>query len=298
MSPEGVVLGADSTSSAFVSAEPGAAPTYHYLNHNQKLFEVGQHATVGMLTWGLGGLSNKSYRTEIALLADALEKTLPKSIAEIADRWAAQFWAVYSADAQIQFYKAILAKATHDPNVTPNAGMRTNEEENAIPNMRQFLAVGFCIAGYLRPDRMPGALQVNFDPNSAVAPTPIPIPIGAYGWWGVPNVIKRLINGSDDKLRESVVNSGKWKGTRDELDLLLDQHMFGHPLLPIRDAIDFVHSCIYSTIKAMKFSNFAQICGGPIELGVITTDRDFRWVRHKTWDAAIFEGDHHNDNID
>lgn len=57
----------------------------------------------------------------------------------------------------------------------------------------------------------------------------------------------------------------------------------------LRDAIDFAHACIYSTIKGMKFSNFFQVCGGPIELAVISTDRKFRWVRHKAWDAAIDE---------
>ena len=61
-------------------------------------------------------------------------------------------------------------------------------------------------------------------------------------------------------------------------------------MLPIREAIDFVHACIYSTIKAMKFSNFSQICGGPIEIAVITSDRRFRWVLHKDWDAAVLEG--------
>jgi len=58
----------------------------------------------------------------------------------------------------------------------------------------------------------------------------------------------------------------------------------------MRDAIDFVHSCISSTIKTLKFSHLSQTCGGPIEIAVITTDRDFRWVRHKEWDAAIKEG--------
>jgi hypothetical protein len=63
-------------------------------------------------------------------------------------------------------------------------------------------------------------------------------------------------------------------------------------MLPIREAIDFVHACVSSTIKAMKFStSLAQICGGPIEIAVITTDRRFRWVRHKDWDVAIAEGD-------
>jgi hypothetical protein len=61
--------------------------------------------------------------------------------------------------------------------------------------------------------------------------------------------------------------------------------------LPIRDAIDYVHSALYCTIKAMKFSNLPQVCGGPIELAVITADRRFRWVRHKAWDAAITDGE-------
>jgi len=59
----------------------------------------------------------------------------------------------------------------------------------------------------------------------------------------------------------------------------------------MRDAIDYVHSAIYCTIKAMKFSTGAQVCGGPIEIAVITSDRKFRWVRHKPWDAAIEDGD-------
>jgi len=42
--------------------------------------------------------------------------------------------------------------------------------------------------------------------------------------------------------------------------------------------------------KAMKFSHMAPVCGGPVEIAVITTDRKFRWVRHKKFDAAIGEG--------
>jgi hypothetical protein len=72
---------------------------------------------------------------------------------------------------------------------------------------------------------------------------------------------------------------------------LLGKHRYEPLILPIREAIDFVHACVSSTIKAMKFSSLAQICGGPIEIAVITTDRRFRWVRHKDWDVAIAEGD-------
>ena len=79
-------------------------------------------------------------------------------------------------------------------------------------------------------------------------------------------------------------------GTIDELNALLNANQLGCSNPPIRDAVDFVHTCIFSTIKALKFSSLHQICGGPIELAVLRTDRPFQWVRHKEWDSAIYDG--------
>ena len=53
------------------------------------------------------------------------------------------------------------------------------------------------------------------------------------------------------------------------------------------EAIDWVHTVIYTTIKAMKFSHYVPICGGPIEIALISSDRKFRWVRHKRFDEAL-----------
>jgi hypothetical protein len=104
-------------------------------------------------------------------------------------------------------------------------------------------------------------------------------------------MIRRLIFGNDERIRNDILASGKWAGSDAELDYVLNQYQLTHPFnLPIRDAIDFVHSCIHSTIKAMKFSNLSQICGGPIEIAVITADRPFRWVQHKGFDSAMREG--------
>src|SRR5262249_42523348 len=113
---------------------------------------------------------------------------------------------------------------------------------------------------------------------------------GVGGFWGAPNMIMRLIFGADSGLASAILASKKWTGTPQELDTIIRQFNLSHPVLPIRDAIDFVHACIYSTIKALKFSMLDQICGGAIELAVITTDRQFRWVRHKDWDVAIRDG--------
>jgi hypothetical protein len=68
-------------------------------------------------------------------------------------------------------------------------------------------------------------------------------------------------------------------------------YCLGQPFdLPIREAIDWLHASIYTTIKTMKFSHMTSVCGGSVEIAVITTDRRFRWVRHKGFDSAIGEG--------
>lgn len=290
MSPEGVVLGADSTSSALISSGPGLSG-FHYLNHNQKLFELGDDSTVGILTWGLAGLGATSYRSLFAYLADDIKATPPRSLEEIAMRWSTQFWAYYHSDPEIKkcllVIRALEGKPSYDP---ADLSSRTKEEEQQLAGLRSNLFAGFCIAGYCLPDRTPKAFQIWFSPNMPTAPTPQSIPIGNYAFWGMPNMIKRLMFGVDENIKNLILQSGKWTGTDQELTNLLSQFQLGHPVLPLRDAIDFVHSCIYSTIKAMKFSNLFQVCGGPIEIAVISTDRRFRWVRHKPWDTAIAEG--------
>jgi len=271
VTPEGVVLGADSTASAML------AGGFHYFNYNQKVFEVGEpeQGTLGLVTWGLGSLGPKSYRTLLAKLSDSLLKTAPVSVQDAAQRWIDIVWADYSP--VTAYCKQLDAKSP-----------RTPQEDEELEQLKRGLFVGFCMGGYTLPNRTPEAFSISFDP---LLGKPVPVTIGmTWGFWGAPNMIGRLVNGCDDALRNSILGSGKWNGTAADLDALIDQCRLATPYLPIRDAIDFVHACIASTIKAMKFSTLAQICGGPIELAVITTDRRFRWVRHKEWDAAINDG--------
>jgi hypothetical protein len=183
------------------------------------------------------------------------------------------------------------------PPFTPGAspifpGSRTLAEEITLLNMLGGLGAGFCIGGYLPADRQPAAFQLIIHPLDS-NPLPTAKSVG-HSFWGIPTLIGRLINGCADELRDSILNSGLWQGTPAQLDALIAQHSLGHPAsVPIREAIDFTHACLLATIKAMKFSQFSQRCGGPIEIAVITTDRPFRWVLHKPWDAAIREGEPH-----
>lgn len=284
LSPEGVVLGADSTAS--VTYPDG---TFHYFNHAQKLFQIGDSGSLGLLTWGLGGLGEESYRTQIAELADSLESDPAKDVEEVAQRWARQFQSAYSSAlaGPIARCKELAAKQPFQQNqASPSS--RSEEEEIEFIGLREGLVVGFCIAGAVQPNRRTTAFQVVFEPLSDSVNA---VQVFGIPFWGAPNMIQRLISGADPALRDGILRSGKWEGTEDDLDAVMGQQQLSHAILPVRDAIDFVHTCIYSTIKALKFSSLKQICGGPIEIAVITTDRPFRWVRHKSFDAAIAEGD-------
>ena len=270
VSPEGVVLGADSTTS--FSYNNG----HHFFNQNQKLYEIGEESTIGIVTWGLGTLFNTSFRTLIAKLDDQFKTSAPISVKDAAEKWSAIFWSAYNASpplaTAVAKLSALAAKKAYGAASPLASDMRTEVEENEFTNLRDNLRVGFCLAGHVLSDRHPCAYEVQVDPISGPG-APIALAFGTYSFWGVPNMAERLIYGYDIEIRKSVVRSPFWTGTEADYDALMGNHKLHHDMIPIRDAIDFVHTCIHSTIKALKFSRFSQVCGGPIEIAVITTDR-------------------------
>ena len=286
---EGIVLGADSTSSTYI-----APSGFHYLNYNQKLFEIGEGSTLGIVTWGLGSIGALSHRTQIAILADNLKTGAVTNVLAVAQLFAAQvyktYFAVHAGD--LARCHALQVKPAFDKTTTPpDPNARTQEEETEFNNLWLGLSLGFCIGGYIFPDRTPSAAQIQFDPTvNSGTPTITPIMCGSR-FWGAPKIFCRLIKGYDPGLKDAILKSGKWSASHNELDAIFADQELIHSILPIREAVDFIHVCIYSTIKALKFSPMPQICGGPIELATITTDRKFRWVRHKEWDSAILDGE-------
>ena len=277
---EGIVVGADSTSSFL-----GDNKHLHYFNFAQKLFEVGEGSTVGLLTWGLGHIGDVSLRRLVALLGDSLETKPAASIDGVTKRWLKLFRPIYD------LHVADLREALRNVAKSPVSSSTASEDAIALRDLVDAKSVGFCVAGYCMPDRVPDARVVSFRPDLRVPQIERPVPNELH-LWGMPNIMNRLLRGVDQPFIDALVASGKWQGSAEDLLDLIEAHgLQPRAKLPMRDAIDYVHSAIYCTIKAMKFSMGPQVCGGPIEIGVITSDRRFRWVRHKPWDAAIEDGD-------
>lgn len=285
VSQEGIVLGADST-----TTYNGSPNGNHYYNHGQKLFEIGEDGNFGIVTWGMGGLPHTSYRTLIAKLADDLKLNPPSSVQEVATKWVALFWPEYITNPDVLECRALAVRPAFVQNApAPAANSRDEADEKRFSELVQNLLVGFCIAGCVDSDRKPAGFQIQFE-GASVQP-PAPIAVRDMQFWGAPNFILRLFLGLDVNLKRELLASGKWNGTAAEFEAIAQPFQLGLFALPMREAVDLVHSCIAATIKALKFSSLPQICGGPIEIAVITSDRRFRWVRHKPWDSAINEGD-------
>jgi len=275
LSPEGVVLGADSTTSFM--APPGGV--HHHFDFGQKIFQIGTDSTLGIAMWGLGNLVDVSYRTLIACFADELNSSPATDVEQVATRWNNYFWHAYTTS-----YATYIQRAR---DLDSNAN-KTQPEQEELTGLRQQLSGGFCVGGYCLPDRTPRAFQIVYEPIF-VAPQPTtPLQLGSLSFWGVPNLINRLIFGIDPNIFTAILNSGRWQGDSNDLSSLISQHWhMPAGILPLRDDIDWVHSLIYASIKGLKFSHIAPLCGGPVELAVISSDRHFRWVQHKRFGAAI-----------
>jgi hypothetical protein len=171
----------------------------------------------------------------------------------------------------------------------------TDKEVEQLDDLSNGFSGGFCIGGHALSDRVPKAFQFTYSADEVEPSGLEEIAYGEPQFWGQPNMLRRLTLGIDFSTFNEILHAKcddgtpMWKGDIDDLVAIVVRNKLARPNkhLPIREAIDWVHSSIYTTIKAMKFANLPPVCGGPIEIAVITSDRPFRWVRHKDFDAVI-----------
>jgi len=104
---------------------------------------------------------------------------------------------------------------------------------------------------------------------------------GAH-WFGSTDAIKRLHFGRDDKVIEVI--SGKYNlDAQDVSDTLGPlQYQIPFAVMPLQDAIDYAYYMINVAIGRYRFVLGPELCGGPIEIAVIT-QQEFSWISRKTW---------------
>lgn len=251
---EGVVFGADSSTT--VSIGGGVV---QLLDHSQKVFEVGngKNSRFGVCTWGAGNLGKLSHRTIVARLADNVNSktTVEEATEKLSD---------------------IVAPIVVQENIP---------------------FVGYYLGGWDAESHEPSCFRIEFKQKEV---NKEPLKLGLCAFSGNPLFFTRVFRGFDPRLKDNLKGELKKSlgSVPDNFDSIFHEvfDRIAAPLLtagfqdlPIREAIDFVYSYLHITVKAEKFKFGAPTCGGPIEIGFISTDRWFRWVRHKLFDSAITE---------
>jgi len=256
LTSEGIVFGTDSTTT--ISNQQGVTQLFNYA---QKIFEVGENSRLGICTWGSGSLAGVSHRTVIAKLADELD--LKK---------------VKVRDAANVFRKIVIDKYQDGKNIG---------------------FVGYLLGGWDPETHFPECYKLIFD--GANISKPEPFVIGQANFFGNPEFFSRVFHGFDNRIPGNLLyelKKMKLGIEEDKLEKALNGAFvkavaplaaIGFRDLPVREAIDFVHMYLHVTIKAFKFRFGPPVCGGPIEIAFISTDRKFRWVLHKEFARAIYE---------
>ncbi len=256
LTSEGVVLGTDSLST--ISTPKGVVQS---LSYAQKVFEVGQQSRLGICTWGAGNIGGISHRTLVARLADSIDQ----QATSVED----------TAKAFIDIVK-----------IAYGNGGNTGD-------------VGYVLGGWDVSTHLPSCYWFMLQPK--VEPETNRLGVGQAQFFGNPEFFARVFHGFDAQLPEKLLaeflkaNLGipedqlraSFKKAFDTAVAPLQA--VGFPDLPIREAIDFIDMYLHVTIKAHKFRFGPPICGGPIEIGFITTDRPFRWAKHKKHDRALYD---------
>ncbi len=262
---EGIVLGADSTATVSMqNPNPGAAPLVVQLfNSAQKIFEIGPRLDTfvpgrtfsgAFVTYGDGSFGPVSWRDFVTEFYYKSEPTM---------RWDDNLPTLFRDFGNRKWQELIASGDVAARSPMPDAG--------AI------------IAAVSRGAINPHGATVNWR-TGAVDQLPPFIPMLG----GDISTVKRTIEGFDPGLRAALTQPGAGL-TEAQFDAvagnfcltIFSQHM------PLRDAIDFVHFLIYSTIKMHRYRGAAALVGGPIEIAAITSDRGFRWILHKPLSESI-----------
>lgn len=262
---EGVVLGADS---AVSYTARGTNSISHLYNGAQKVYHLGldEHCNdspYGAMVYGAASYAGKSWRNMFACFCRN------ESIRELD-----------SADAVVNAFTLIL--------------------ERLIPEERKRPIGGVIIGGFGSKDSAVRCFRIPFPSLVKEELTQ-----GVIGFDGVPDVVQRMLLGVDARLEQVIrkqfkhvqveVTKTGGKKTMVPLSEVVLNVVAKNALkctpdtdMPLRDAIDYVHFLVYSTIKHFKFSHQAPVCGGAVELVAITLDRGFRRVIRKPLDSQIW----------
>ena len=257
--PEGLVLAADS----MVSLEGTVDTPQGRQTRIYQTFEFANKVTqfkdypIGLMSWGIASISDRSIQSLIMEFEHdylSLEKNESYTVKEIADDLLKELKRKYEA--------AYSSSAKRPP-------------------------LGLYIGGYSARQFFSDQYQYEFPRSSdwEVVRQNKPNGSPSFGadWFGQTDALRRLIKGYNAKALGELVKRGvdktiiqKWVDDNvAELPLIFDG-------MPIQDAVDFANYAVQVTIGCFRFAAGPPLCGGNIDIAVITPAA-FHWAQRKQW---------------
>jgi len=277
---EGLVLAADSTASIQGALQDqrgnqtvGILKTY---DNAQKLSHL-KVFPIGTLNWGVSQIGSRS----VASLIKEYEYSLP-SLEEENQKIREHRMRGESVEANSYQYKVIeIAKGLFE-----HVKKNYDEEFSKIP-LDKRPPLGILVSGYSSNNFSPDQWLLEFPMANDIKdlrPDVEGKPSFGANWFGLTDAIIRLHWGRDDQILDIIANH--FKVSIDEVRPLVDgfQYPVAFEGMPLQDAIDYTVYLVNIAIGRFRFVVGAPLCGGEIDVAVITPNA-YTWVRRKSWKA-------------
>jgi len=277
---EGLVLAADSTATIQGAFRPPDGQEVHGIlktyDNMRKLSHLKDYP-IGTLTWGTALVGSRSVES----LIKEYEHSLP-SLEEEQEKLKEQ---------RMRGNTDINRKSEYDLKEIANGllihlkSFYDTEFENRPEDQRPRL--GILVSGYSAGAFFPRQWLINLPTSTElteIRPNANDKPSFGANWFGLTDAIVRLHTGRDDAAIG--ILASHFQVTQDEVKQLL--RSLEYPVffdgMPLQDAIDYAVYLINVAIGRYRFVVGAPLCGGKIDVAVITPN-NFTWVQRKSWNV-------------
>jgi hypothetical protein len=261
---EGLVLAADSATSIILQSSDGPAKIGNIFLYTRKLLHLKDYP-IGILTWGLGSIGQRSI--------ESLVKEYEDGKPSISDKSSNNYDPDYQYD--VQAISEELRKFL--------CGYYERMYENV--KVESQIPLGMYVGGFSRRRFFADeyAFVIPFDTASQNVSPALPDGSPTFGAhsFGLNDAITRFTHGYDERLEDVLKSKGFDQNAIQEILEPL-QYEITFSGMPLQDAIDFAVSLVQLTIARYRFVIGPQVCGGEIDVAVLT-NRYFNWVHRKSW---------------
>jgi len=264
---EGLVLAADSASTLQgrvagpQGEQQGILKTY---TNARKLLQIGDFP-IGILTWGQAFIGPRTLESHVREW-------------EHKNNWQDQTAYKKLVNKPISVGKCAESLHRHLVSVY-------NDEFGKLPKEQQ-PGIGILVSGYSEGEFFPAiwrfVLPIESDQIHNQRPDVNGKPDFGASWYGLTEPLIRLHWGRDDLVLKII--SEKFNIPLDVIQKELAPLQYPIPFggMPLQDAIEYAYYMISVAIGRFRFVIGPELCGGKVDLAVITQGR-FHWISQKSW---------------